>query len=1319
MQSKPLKSKMSQRVLYRAILHGPMTWKTSHSGGQVCDEAPYLVAFEPMGSVVVLAQGTMVLPQLFIYGTKGEERQVLSVFVFAKATVAKEFVSALYKAIDRRFKLLDILQSPPLLELVKKSLSSFHLPLEIVLRKIDYSLARRSHSLRKDTASTKFGGPLSEHNTTGIIDSYNLRVGLGEGIPSIKDLTELNQHVLKCLDRKGANVNRLSLSFYKLGTLGSGDTSAINMPHRLGCMTPGPLMQTPSVYQVPNGTKSLFGDVPRNVARSITSGMSKPGECRLKVTKSAMGTRDCGKSVDRVIDHSIDLDRLRNMSTDDAGQSFVALDSIRATIQSTDRPLDLSKTSEGGQEDDVVSGVNDATNVPSVDNVKSTGNEDYKTLVEDLKRVSEENLRMKQANQKYKTRNSKLNEQIELLKREHERQLVTLKNEHEHVIKNLKSEHEYELESVRNDCEDEMDDMRRDCLRELDYMAGQHENHISTTKHELNETRMLLKEAHLTIQSMEEEIAKSAAQEQNLATSLNEHARLMKRLKHVEEKYSQVSSLLKKGEEDSEKYVELQEQAAKMQAKIERLDEENRDLCAKLDQAQRDLEEMEDKEEKLRTKLSKSREKIENLTSGNTRTAEVEQENRSLHTKIDSLVDKLEAMQEQKSSLVAELEAEERAKLELECRVENMKICIEKLTRSIEEHERSGSRLGSKLELLESNNGALLKKLEDAKLELSNANATKRQLQKSFEALEKTNESLEKNVKSLERSNSSLEKRNGDLNKALLDMERACESLRSSNGFSELEELKNGYGLLKEENVKLQSAHAELQRKLAGLEKTNSGLERRNAELTTKLDDSKGTIKELKGKIAKLDAKNAELKRDVESLGKCDVQLKKRIQSLETSNAETKKKLELEVIKTGDLKEKLEVAESHKIKWKKETERVKMEIVQVENELARVEKESKRSKTEFVQIDRERTKLEKELGKVTGDLKEVKRRNMTLCARLFQSMVRQKKQERETVLLRARCTFASQRAASGKNLSRLLISNILKTKARLAKRTCQFAKIVDALSIERPATLSAIMDGIEKLQIASEPCKRCEVQDKEAQNRERRNEKEIERLKKSFMRACNERDEKIKDLEVKLKNYNKTSKNERMLMNENEKLKNQLRIERDNLYSLEDDVKVQIETEMIRSSNEKNALYAKQYELIMQNTSLQKENERLKHTLSLMSTHGDETYLSTRSGADVLDEKFGRMHSIFNVDGGASIDKYSTIDKPNVAKYGHVVVDGYGRIEGYGSTDKQPRRRDAERVSDKYDDDDGYFAVQGPLYRGEEEKGYVNRTPYITVPPYY
>lgn len=144
------------KVLYRAILHGPMSWKASHRNFESLDTAPYLVIFEPTSSVVMLSQGTILIPQLSLL-TNRLKSQILSVFVFGDSSTAKQLASELYNFIDKNLSVFDIYKSEWVLKLLAKSLASFHLPLEIVLKRVECSQKNK----------------ISNPNPTSYINSYN------------------------------------------------------------------------------------------------------------------------------------------------------------------------------------------------------------------------------------------------------------------------------------------------------------------------------------------------------------------------------------------------------------------------------------------------------------------------------------------------------------------------------------------------------------------------------------------------------------------------------------------------------------------------------------------------------------------------------------------------------------------------------------------------------------------------------------------------------------------------------------------------------------------------------------------------------------------------------------------------------------------------------------------------------------------------------------------------------------------------------------------------------------------------------------------
>uniref|UniRef100_A0A3B0MS09 Uncharacterized protein n=1 Tax=Theileria annulata TaxID=5874 RepID=A0A3B0MS09_THEAN len=143
------------KILYRAILHGPMSWKASNCNFESNDTTPYLVIFEPTSSVVMLSQGTILIPQLSLLTNKLKS-QILSVFLFSDSSTAKQLVSELYNYIDKNMSLFDIYKSERVLKLLAKSLSSFHLPLEIVLKRVECSQKNKNNN----------------HNTSSYLNYY-------------------------------------------------------------------------------------------------------------------------------------------------------------------------------------------------------------------------------------------------------------------------------------------------------------------------------------------------------------------------------------------------------------------------------------------------------------------------------------------------------------------------------------------------------------------------------------------------------------------------------------------------------------------------------------------------------------------------------------------------------------------------------------------------------------------------------------------------------------------------------------------------------------------------------------------------------------------------------------------------------------------------------------------------------------------------------------------------------------------------------------------------------------------------------------------
>ncbi|BAM40970.1 conserved hypothetical protein [Theileria orientalis strain Shintoku] len=239
------------KLSYRVILHGPMSWKTSQHLPDSINGTPYLVIFEPVSSMVIVSQGTLLIPHIPVYMNKINS-QILSVFVFNDASLAKQLVSELYNYSDKNINTFDIYKNEKVVSLLSKSLSSFHLPLEVVVKRVDYSSVNRQSTAVSNTFSNlnqRFGvdptsnmnmrisntvtnnilnynfdsenkmykdEPKSVKNSYDNLDSYNLRVGLEEGFYMVTTSTDLMKKLFQCLERKGPRVNRLSLNFYKI-----------------------------------------------------------------------------------------------------------------------------------------------------------------------------------------------------------------------------------------------------------------------------------------------------------------------------------------------------------------------------------------------------------------------------------------------------------------------------------------------------------------------------------------------------------------------------------------------------------------------------------------------------------------------------------------------------------------------------------------------------------------------------------------------------------------------------------------------------------------------------------------------------------------------------------------------------------------------------------------------------------------------------------------------------------------------------------------------------------------------------------------------
>ncbi|GBE59489.1 centromere-associated E, putative [Babesia ovata] len=205
---------MDHNHRYRVILHGPSVWKGATRPPDADQQAPFIVAFEPQNDLVEMQQGTLELDDFFIDEITCTT-QIFSIFFFEMQEQAVHAQQALSRSLDRLQTVYDIFQNTRVLEALEQALGSVHMPLEVVVSRTDLTGDEKGRaSLNADK------------------ESYTIRMAVSQGLTSVTPETNLLEVVSQAVARKGALLNRVSISFYELP--GNRATSVAQTPAHIG-----------------------------------------------------------------------------------------------------------------------------------------------------------------------------------------------------------------------------------------------------------------------------------------------------------------------------------------------------------------------------------------------------------------------------------------------------------------------------------------------------------------------------------------------------------------------------------------------------------------------------------------------------------------------------------------------------------------------------------------------------------------------------------------------------------------------------------------------------------------------------------------------------------------------------------------------------------------------------------------------------------------------------------------------------------------------------------------------------------------------------
>ncbi|ORM41171.1 uncharacterized protein BXIN_0375 [Babesia sp. Xinjiang] len=233
---------MNNETHYRVILHGPSTWKGVTSVGNLDQQAPFIVAFDPQNNLVCMHQGTLELDD-FVIDDITCSTQVLSLFFFETRNQATDAEHVLRKSLDRLQTLYDIFRNTSVLEILEQVLGTIHLPVEIVSRRMDLAIEGSDYSQSGGNSSL-------ECDKSG---SYNLRLAIFNRLVPVTPEMDIMEHVRQAVGKKNHLVNRVSMSFYQIPI--NRSTNDIQAPMSVG----GP-------YVLRKSARST----PRNVTRGTT-----------------------------------------------------------------------------------------------------------------------------------------------------------------------------------------------------------------------------------------------------------------------------------------------------------------------------------------------------------------------------------------------------------------------------------------------------------------------------------------------------------------------------------------------------------------------------------------------------------------------------------------------------------------------------------------------------------------------------------------------------------------------------------------------------------------------------------------------------------------------------------------------------------------------------------------------------------------------------------------------------------------------------------------------------------------------------------------
>ncbi|CDR96446.1 hypothetical protein, conserved [Babesia bigemina] len=225
--------RMGHNHRYRVILHGPSVWKGVVRPPDADQQAPFIVAFEPQNDLVAMQQGTLELND-FIIDEVTCTTQIFSIFFFEMQEQAVNAQQALSRSLDRLQTVYDIFQNTRVIEALEQALGSVHVPLEVVVSRVD---------LTGDEAGN---GSLNADK-----ESYTIRMAVSQGLSTVTPETNLLDVARQAISRKGALLNRVSISFYEL-----------------------PANRATSVAQTPAhvGLSGIVGKSAKSTPRNITRG---------------------------------------------------------------------------------------------------------------------------------------------------------------------------------------------------------------------------------------------------------------------------------------------------------------------------------------------------------------------------------------------------------------------------------------------------------------------------------------------------------------------------------------------------------------------------------------------------------------------------------------------------------------------------------------------------------------------------------------------------------------------------------------------------------------------------------------------------------------------------------------------------------------------------------------------------------------------------------------------------------------------------------------------------------------------------------------